>query len=407
MATTKLYLDLRGKAKDGKGSVVIVIAHNRTTTTIGTGVRLLPMEWDGNRVINRCDSDFLNVDLSRMKNDIDTSIAMLRLEEKFKYMTAPQIKASLGKEKRRTTEHRLSEIFEDYLRQDLSEGTRGLYRATCKKILDYYGDINIETINYKWLVGFDRYLANSRGINGRSIDLRNLRAVCNYAIKTGLISEYAFRNFQIRSEPTKKRNIPIEKLREFYRYPCTPRQYMFRDYFFLMFYLIGINAADLFLAPKNSIVGGRFEYIRKKTHKRYSIKIELESMELLKKYEGRNYLVEAMDHCKDYHNFLHEMNDALKNIGPEFEYTIPDNNLFGEPRIVLKKMPIIPEITSYYARHTWATIAYDLEISIDTISQALGHSVGNRTTLIYVRQDQRKVDKANRRIIDYLFDGLR
>lgn len=65
--------------------------------------------------------------------------------------------------------------------------------------------------------------------------------------------------------------------------------------------------------------------------------------------------------------------------------------------------PLIPGITTYYARHTWATLAYEAGVPVDVISQALGHSMGNKTTLIYIKPDQDKVDKANRLVIDRFF----
>lgn len=41
MATTRFYLDLRGRAKDGKGSIVITIYHNRTASMIPAGLYFL------------------------------------------------------------------------------------------------------------------------------------------------------------------------------------------------------------------------------------------------------------------------------------------------------------------------------------------------------------------------------
>ena len=170
-----------------------------------------------------------------------------------------------------------------------------------------------------------------------------------------------------------------------------------------MFYLIGINTKDLLLVRKESVVNGRLEYIRSKTHKKYSIKIEPEAEELLKRYQGRDYLLEAMDHCVHYKSFAHEMNDALKAIGDIREEMVPDpDDLFAPPHREKILYPIIPGISTYYARHCWATFAYEAGVSLDVISQALGHSSGNRTTLIYVKFDQDKVDEANRTVIDYL-----
>lgn len=54
-------------------------------------------------------------------------------------------------------------------------------------------------------------------------------------------------------------------------------------------------------------------------------------------------------------------------------------------------------------RHTWATIAAGLDIPKETIAAALGHSIGNPTTSIYIDFNQAKVDEANRRVLDFVF----
>ena len=43
-----------------------------------------------------------------------------------------------------------------------------------------------------------------------------------------------------------------------------------------------------------------------------------------------------------------------------------------------------------------------LDIPRETITAALGHSYGNKTTAIYIAPDYRKVDEANRKVIDYV-----
>jgi integrase len=63
---------------------------------------------------------------------------------------------------------------------------------------------------------------------------------------------------------------------------------------------------------------------------------------------------------------------------------------------------MIPGLTTNYARHTWATFAAELEIPMETISHALGHKIGSPITAIYIAYNQKKVDDANRKVIDYL-----
>lgn len=404
MATTRFYLDLRGRAKDGKGSIVITIYHNRTTAMIPTGVRVSPNEWNGTHVKGVVGSDAVNARLAEKKSSIDRSIAYLSIDDRFDSMTAPQIKQAIVKKKERRSIHLVSDLFAEYITTDIKEGTKEIYRTTLSKVLAFGGkSLKMEDINLKWLHQFERFLAKTQGVNGRAIYLRSLRAVCNYARHTGVINQYAFENFSIKQEPTKKRSVSIEVFRKFLNHPAPANLCRYRDYFLLMFYLIGINAKDLLLVSEKGINNGRLEYIREKTHKKYSIKIEPEAEELLKKYKGERYLLEAMDHCKHYKNFVHEMNDKLKEIGGVTWEMVPDpEDLFGTPQLIKTITPVIPEISTYYARHCWATFAYEIGISLDVISQALGHSSGNRTTLIYVKYDQSLVDDANRKVINYV-----
>ena len=410
MATTRFYLDLRGRAKDGKGSIVITIYHNRTTAMIPTGIRVKPNEWDGSHVIRVVGSDAINAKLAEKKSNLDRSIAYLSIDtNRFDSMTAPQVKQAITEKKVTKPTHLVSDLFAEYRATDIKEGTKEIYRATLSKVLAFGGKtLKMEDINLKWLHQFEKFLSKTQGVNGRASYLRSLRAVCNYALHTNVISSYPFQNFSIKQEPTRKRSVSVELFRKFLDYPTSERNAMFRDYFLLMFLLIGINSKDLLLACKDNLVNGRLEYIREKTHKKYSIKIEPEAEELLKRYEGRNYLLRAMDGCKHYKSFAHEMNDHLKEIGEEEIELVPDSeDLFGIPRPIKKTKSIIPGITTYYARHCWATFAYEAGVPLDVISQALGHSSGNRTTLIYVKYDQNKVDEANRTVIDFVNQSSR
>jgi len=407
MATTRFYLDLRGKAKDGKGTILITIFHNHSTTSITTGVRVNIDNWDGTRIMSCPGAEAMNSKINHQKSKIDRALALLELDDRFEHMTASEIKSEIvdGKPKR-VQGHLLSDLFQEYMENgDLKEGTKAIYRSTLKKIEAFGLGLRIESLSLKWLRSFDQYLARTQSANGRSIYLRSLRAVCNYARHNDIHFSYPFENFQIKQEPTRKRSIALDELRRFMDFPTTPANQKYRDYFFLSFYLIGINSKDLLLAKKSQVVNGRLEYVREKTNKKYSIKIEPEAWTLIDRYSGSgDFLLEAMEHCKYYRSFAHEWNDALKTIGETVEVPIISDNLFAEPVIEKKIKPIIPGISTYFARHTWATIAAELDISSDIIAQALGHSNINRTTMIYIKPNQEKVDEANRRVIDFLLD---
>ena len=162
----------------------------------------------------------------------------------------------------------------------------------------------------------------------------------------------------------------------------------------LMFYFIGINAADLFLARKKDVVNGRLEYKRAKTGKLYSILIQPEAQAIINRYAGTGeYLLNVMDEYKNYKDFLHRMNIGLQQIGAM------ERVGRGGKKI---REPLFPDISSYWSRHTWATVAAQLDTPKDIISEALGHEYGSSTTSIYINFNRTKVDEANRKVIDLL-----
>ena len=67
----------------------------------------------------------------------------------------------------------------------------------------------------------------------------------------------------------------------------------------------------------------------------------------------------------------------------------------------IQRTSAFPGLSIYWARHTWATIASELDIPKETIAKALGHG-GSSVTDIYIDFDMRKVDEANRKVIDYV-----
>lgn len=122
-----------------------------------------------------------------------------------------------------------------------------------------------------------------------------------------------------------------------------------------MFYLIGINAIDLFNLKQ--IVDGRIEYKREKTGKLYSIKVEPEAMEIINRYKGNKFLLNTLEtNDYNYRKYMAAMNRGLQKLG-NFE-----RKGLGGKKI---RDILFPDITSYWARHTWATIAHKIGISKD------------------------------------------
>lgn len=275
--------------------------------------------------------------------------------------------------------------------------TRQIYETTWKRICEFTDKaerLNFEDITVKWLNEFNEYMAErSPAQNARSIHLRDIRAVFNFAIDEEMTDLYPFRKFKIKSTPTMKRSLSADDIRMIATMPLLPWQEEYRDVFMLIFYLIGINIVDLFGLTHENVQNGRIVYTRRKTKRIYSIKIEPEAQEILERRKGTTHLIDVADRYKDHTNFTSRFNKALKTFGT---WEVDEHH-----KQKVKYQPYWDFLSSYWARHSWATIAYnDCNIPVDVISQALGHSMGNRVTMVYINSDSKKVDEANRKVID-------
>ena len=289
--------------------------------------------------------------------------------------------------------------YEQFMESKTNRGTRGVYKHTLDRIRAFDKNVDnkmFEDIDLKWLTDFEAFCAKTACKNARNIHLRNIRAVFNNAIDYEITTAYPFRRFKIRPEATRKRSMAVEELRRLFYYPVEDYAEIYRDMFRLIFMLVGINSVDLH-GLKSITRDGRIEYKRAKTGRLYSIKVEPEAMEIINKYRGKNGLLCIADRWSDSRNFRHQCNKALQKIGQ-----VERKGRGGKKTITAE----FEGVTTYWARHTWATIAASLDIPKDTIAAALGHG-GDTVTDIYIDFDQKKVDAANRRVLDWVLYGKR
>lgn len=395
MATVKLYLDTRRQKKDGTYPIKLNVRHNKQFL-INTEFTATPETWVGNEYNNK-ENNYKpkNIAIRNIKNKVETLILRLEEDGKLKSLSDASLKKQIedSLSNKPQAEKNFLYYFDDFLSLKSNEGTKTLYHTTRNKIVEFDEACTFESIDKKWLTSFQEWMAKTLKVNAYAIHLRNIRAVFNYAIDEEITMLYPFRKFKIKKEATRKRCLTVEQLITLRDYPCEEYQSKYRDIFMLMFYMIGINAADLFLAKKTDIINGRLEYKRHKTNRLYSIKIEPEAMEIINKFRGKgDYLLDIMDSYKNYKDFLHRMGMALKQIGE-----VERKGLGGKKT----RKPLFPCLSSYWSRHTWATIAASLDIPKETISASLGHG-GNSVTDIYIKFDEGKIDKANRKVIDYI-----
>lgn len=396
MATVKFYLDKRRQKKDGTYPIKLNVFHNKQIM-IATQLSASEKEWNGNEYSVRAQNyKPRNIVARGIINKAETVIFTLEQQEKLKSTTDKALKKLIEDAISSKVENQKTFLYylDEFVSKKINQGTKSIYTTTRNKIEEYDSHCTFESMDKSWLENFEAWMAKTMKVNAYAIHLRNIRSVFNYAIDEEYTTLYPFRRFSIKKEETRKRSLTAEQLRLLRDYPCEEYQIRYRDMFMLMFYLIGVNAADLFNAKHSALVNGRFEYKRAKTGKLYSIKVEPEAQAIIEKYKGKDYLLNIMDDYGNYKDFLHRMGIGLKQIG-ETER----KGLGGKK----SRNPLFPDLSSYWARHTWATVAAELDVPKEVIAHALGHSWANSTTTdIYIRFDMKKVDEANRKVIDYV-----
>lgn len=393
MATVKLYLDTRRIRKDSTFPIKIMVNHIGNFL-IGTMFSAKEKEWDGLQYSTKANNyRTKNMQLRNILNKIENLILELENKNRLNTLQNNRLKELIEEKLSGKTENLLFIDYIDmFIELKTNDGTKGVYASTRGKIEQFDKYASFSTITGEWLIKFENWMKkDSLKINYIGIHLRNIRAIFNYAIDNEYTNIYPFRKFKIKTEKTSKRALKTEDLVNLRDYPCEPYQIKYRDMFMLIFYLIGINPVDLFLLKE--INNNEIKYTRAKTGKKYNIKIEPEAMAIINKYKGSGHLLNILDTYSNYKDFTHRMNINLKDIGEVKRIGR------GGKKV---RTSLFPDITIYHARHTWATIAAKLEIPKETISAALGHAIGSDVTEIYIDFDHRKIDDANRKVIDYV-----
>ncbi len=413
MAKLSFYLDSRKPGADGRSPLTLTVKHNYNSARISLGIKMTPNDWEEVqytlRNLPRSKWDIMSDDVYAMKISYDSALSRLEKEEDIRELSATDVRNRLDEmikgESRATRKKRLERKknlfaarYRAFAESKDTDGTRKIYLWSLKKIAEYdsgYESLSFEDINKEWLTGFDNYLKPTVCANIRNMYFRNIRAVFNDALKDEITTAYPFRTFRLpKTEETKKRALSLEQIKLLKDFPCDSWQEEYRDMFMLMIYLIGINAADLFKAKPEDLVDGRLNYKRDKTHKLYSVKVEPEAMAIINKYRGKDWLLSPLDRYCSYKAYLGHMNKALKKIG-----------LFYRTSGEKKGRALFPDLSSYWSRHSWASLASQLDIPTDIIGRSLGHSWATDTvTAIYIKFDNRKVDNANRKVIDAIMN---
>ncbi len=235
----------------------------------------------------------------------------------------------------------------------------------------------------------------ARGNSNNTISayLRGVSAVYNSAIKEDKFEpeKNPFYYYKIpTSRRTKKKALPKENFSTIseLNYSVGSNLFHVKNYLLSMFNCRGMNLIDLAKLRVCDIKDDRIFYGRSKTDDPLSVRITVEFRAIL-----------------DYYISGKENDDFIFPIGYDgsveyFKKYRSDRRLVNKLcKIIAKDAQLKVPLTSYYIRHSWATIAKNMGIPTEVISEGLGHH-SLKTTEIYLKSFNNEVlDKANDLIV--------
>ena len=230
--------------------------------------------------------------------------------------------------------------------------------------------------------------------NTISTYMRTLQAVYNRWMSPGIegYNPVLFKDVYTKVESRTKRALTaeqMEQLRNTNFSVLTLRQQQVLTYFLLMFMLRGMPFIDLAHLRKSDLRNRRITYRRHKTGKLMVVDVPPDAMRLLQKYRDKTdseYLFPLLHGGQFMEEHHHRYQETLRHFNRELA------------RLMKQLLPGV-SVSSYTARHTWATLAYHSGVPVGLISQSLGHS-SIRVTMTYLKPfDAEVIDRINRQVI--------
>lgn len=253
------------------------------------------------------------------------------------------------------------------------------YHSAVQRVTDYCNNPNVrlkQVFTAGFLKGFERRLRVD-GLKDNTIScyMNALRSLYREARRLKLVSFIPglFDDVFTGSAPTEKRALEPDIIARILSVDLSDdsRLALSRDLFVLSFLLHGMPFVDLVHLAKTSIQSDVIVYRRKKTGGTVVVPIHPNARVLLNKY--------ASCHCSPYALCLLDPDSLGRS--PRYESILRRYNRHLEA--LSERLGLARKLTSYVARHSWATIAYHNDVRVSVLSEAMGHGT-EKITRVYL-----------------------
>lgn len=389
---------------NGESPLMLQVSKSGKRKYQSLGISIKPRYWDftRNKPKPNCpNKDYIQKIILDKQTELQQRMLELNSEQK-EYTTTTLLNDENKKFELKTVSEFYQELIEEY-RVNNKCGNRLIYKSSYNSLKVFTNDkldIPFSAIDITWLNKYERWL-RSKGNEETTMSLmfRTLRSTYNKAIKAKCArkSEYPFDEFKINKfdVSTQKRAIAKTEVLKFTKdvRPIGKRQYiqLSKDIFMFSYLCGGINFTDIAnLTKANIIEGKRLHYIRQKTGKLIKIGLSEEAMKIIERYatESKGYLFPILN-ANLHKTPLQKQNRIHKILGKV------NINL----KLIAAQLGVEGNLTTYVARHSFASVLKKSGVNIALISEALGHS-DIATTQIYLDSfDNEQIDAAMKNLL--------
>jgi len=294
-------------------------------------------------------------------------------------------------------EDNVYEYLERYIEQLLKNeqiNTADTYKSTLSNLKTFTNRkrLQFKDIDVEFLKRFENQKVNieKKSISTVAIYCRNIKRIFNVAIDENVIdrSIYPFgdKKYLIPESLNLKKALNISDIIKILKYESEFVQEMYaRDIFVFSYICNGINLADIANLKYSNIdnYNNRITFIRKKTSK--SKRTQNSVKEIIIPYYGdvKDLIDQIIEKWKkdsslkdDFIFGIIEKNQSAVEQNKKIKQATKQFNKYLKR--IAEKLEIPFDITTYFARHTWATMTYRNSKDILAIKEGMGHS--SRTT---------------------------
>ena len=392
------------RLSNGESPLMLQVSKGGKRQYQSLGVSVNPKFWDfsKNKPKSNCPNrEYILKLILNKQAELQQRMLELNAEQK-EYTTTTLLHDEHRKFELKTVKQFYQELIEQYKANEKC-GNRLIYKSSYNSINVFTNgnlEIPFSAIDVAWLNKYEKWL-RSKGNKETTMSLmfRTLRSAYNKAIesKCARKSDYPFNDYRISKfdVSTEKRAIAKADVLKFSTdvHSIGKQQYvqLSKDIFIFSYLCGGINFTDIANLTKDNIIEGkRLHYIRQKTGKLIKLGLSEEALKIIKRYavESKGYLFPILN-AQLHKTPLQKQNRIHKMLGKV------NKNL----KLLAAQLGVEANLTTYVARHSFASVLKKSGVNIALISEALGHS-DLTTTQIYLDSfDNEQVDDAMKNLL--------